>query len=203
MKYIGHLDLMRFFQKAMVRAEWPLSYTSGFHPHPQLSFAAPLSVGVTSDAEYMDVVLTKEIDINEMIDSINKNLVCGIGVTHIKQLDEKAANAMSSLEKSEYTIFFDSKKEINWCKSWQDFYSLNETINVTKKTKKGERILDIKPLIFESEMKDNGLLRVIVSSDSSTNLSPTLIINAFCDYLSLLPEDINVQINRLNMFFKS
>lgn len=55
MKFIGHLDMMRYFQKAMRRAEIDICYSEGFSPHQIMSFAAPLGVGITSDGEYLDI----------------------------------------------------------------------------------------------------------------------------------------------------
>ena len=61
MKFIGHLDVMRFFQKVMRRADIPIAFTSGYSPHMIMSFAQPLGLGVTSDAEYLDIELTRPI----------------------------------------------------------------------------------------------------------------------------------------------
>lgn len=55
MKFIGHLDCMRFFQKAIRRAKLDVAYSKGYSPHQLMSFASPLGVGATSDGEYIDV----------------------------------------------------------------------------------------------------------------------------------------------------
>ena len=55
MKFIGHLDMMRYFQKVMRRADVDIRYSEGFSPHQIMSFAAPLGVGITSDGEYLDI----------------------------------------------------------------------------------------------------------------------------------------------------
>ena len=55
MKFIGHLDIMRYFQKAIRRAEIPIVFTEGFSPHMVMSFASPLGVGIESEGEYMDI----------------------------------------------------------------------------------------------------------------------------------------------------
>lgn len=55
MKFIGHLDIMRYFQKVMRRAEVDIAYSEGFSPHQIMSFAAPLGVGLTSRGEYLDI----------------------------------------------------------------------------------------------------------------------------------------------------
>ena len=59
-KFIGHLDLMRFFQKAVRRAGIDIAYSGGFNPHQLMSFASPLGVGLTSNGEYLDIILSKD-----------------------------------------------------------------------------------------------------------------------------------------------
>ena len=61
MKFIGHLDIMRYFQKAIRRAQIPIAFTGGYSPHMIMSFANPLGVGLTSDGEYFDIELTEPI----------------------------------------------------------------------------------------------------------------------------------------------
>ena len=62
MKFIGHLDIMRYFQKAMRRADVDIKYSEGFSPHQVMSFAAPLGVGLTSNGEYMDIEVNSTED---------------------------------------------------------------------------------------------------------------------------------------------
>ena len=57
LKFISHLDIIRLWERALRRARIGLAYSEGFSPHPRISLAAPLSLGITSDAELMDVVL--------------------------------------------------------------------------------------------------------------------------------------------------
>ena len=61
MKYVGHLDLMRFFQRAMRRADIPIKYSEGFSPHQIMSFAAPLGIGLESVGEYVDITIDDEL----------------------------------------------------------------------------------------------------------------------------------------------
>ena len=67
MKFIGHLDTMRFFQKAIRRADIPVAYSEGFSPHMIMSFAAPLGVGTTSSGEYFDMQLAKDMPTKELV----------------------------------------------------------------------------------------------------------------------------------------
>ena len=79
MKFIGHLDIMRFFQKAMRRADIPIAFTGGFSPHMIMSFANPLGVGVTSDGEYFDIELSEEINMSDAVIRMNAVSVEGTG----------------------------------------------------------------------------------------------------------------------------
>ena len=70
-KYISHLDLQRTFQRALRRADIQIAYSQGFNPHPKLSFAMALAVGMTSEGEYVDVELAHPIDAKEMKERLN------------------------------------------------------------------------------------------------------------------------------------
>ena len=70
-KFISHLDLMRTIQRIIRRSEVPIEYSKGFNPHMALSLAQPLSVGVYSDGEYMDIVLT-EMQVDDILARLNE-----------------------------------------------------------------------------------------------------------------------------------
>ena len=72
MRFIGHLDLMRFFQKAFRRAKIAISYSQGYSPHQLMSFASPLGIGLSSDAEYLDIVLDDTQDVQGIVEQINE-----------------------------------------------------------------------------------------------------------------------------------
>ena len=78
MKFIGHLDVMRFFQKVMRRADIPIAFSGGYSPHMIMSFAQPLGIGLTSDGEYLDIELTEPIDSKEAVARMNAVSVEGI-----------------------------------------------------------------------------------------------------------------------------
>ncbi len=159
MRYVGHLDLMRFFQKALNRAGVPLSYSKGFHPHPLISFAAPLSVGVTSCGEYMDIVTEVPLDISATQNALNEQMVTGMQIISVTGLPEKAKNAMAAVEAAAYYVYFKSfagfKDEhpdhmlSTFTEAIHTFYTDAAAITVIKQTKKSEREIDLKPLIYD------------------------------------------------------
>ncbi len=107
MKFIGHLDVMRYFQKAIRRAGIDIAYTEGLSPHMIMSFASPLGVGLTSDAEYMDLELRTPISSKAAIDALNAVGVEGIEVTGFYEIPEGKANkAMTLVAAADYIVRF-------------------------------------------------------------------------------------------------
>ena len=103
MKFIGHLDIMRYFQKAIRRAEIPVAYSGGFSPHMIMSFANPLGVGVTSDGEYFDVELRDTISSAEAVKRLNEQMVEGMEVVSFVEIpDDKKSKGMSIVAGAEY-----------------------------------------------------------------------------------------------------
>lgn len=190
-KFIGHLDIMRYFQKAMRRAEIDIKYSEGFSPHQVMSFAAPLGVGLTSNGEYMDIEVNSMIDTKILIDRLNAVMVEGIMVTDCCVLDERAKNAMSLVAAADYTLTFREGKEPSDLGSFftglADFMNQPEIL-ITKKTKKGEKEVDIKSGIYELSAEDERIF-MKVSSGSADNLKPELVLEAYYQFLGLeLPE---------------
>ena len=89
MKFIGHLDMMRYFQKAMRRAEIDIAYSEGFSPHQIMSFAAPLGVGITSDGEYLDIEVHSTRSSIESIKALNDTMVEGVEIVSYRMLPER------------------------------------------------------------------------------------------------------------------
>ena len=104
MKFIGHLDVMRYFQKAIRRAEIDVAYSEGFSPHQKLSFAAPLSVGHTSSGEYFDLELCSLNSTEELKTALQSAMVEGIDILDVRFLDDAEGNAMASVEAASYYV---------------------------------------------------------------------------------------------------
>ena len=106
MKFIGHLDVMRFFQKVMRRADIPIAFTGGYSPHMIMSFANPLGVGLTSDGEYFDIELTEPIDFDAAVERMNATMVEGIEVVNMVEIsDDKKRTGMSIVAAADYLSF--------------------------------------------------------------------------------------------------
>lgn len=177
MKFIGHLDIMRYFQKAFRRAEIDNEYSKGFSPHQIMSFAAPLGLGLTSDAEYLDVSLLTCDRPEVMVDRMNSVMTEGIRIIHFHPLlgqesNSKVVTAMSLVASADYLVslkdgYFISDQitsQEEFEQAFTEFYNRQEIV-INKKTKSSEMNVDIKPMIshiaFREEEFRSGLSNTV------------------------------------------
>lgn len=186
-KYIGHLDTMRYFQRMLRRAGIDVSYSQGFSPHPVMSFAAPLGVGVESDSEIVDI----EVDSLEagdlMMDRMNEAGSPEIRIRDIRLLQDNAPNAMSSVCASSYTVKL-RRYEVTLNEGEDKAPELTpdmvasvlgtDELYVTKKTKKGEAVVDIRPGIYDLKYIDRDTVFMLVDASSGGNIKPETVIDA-------------------------
>jgi len=203
MKFIGHLDIMRYFQKAIRRAGIDIAYSAGFSPHMIMSFASPLGVGLTSDGEYFDIEVGSCLSSVHMVKRLNEVMVDGMEVISFRQIEEgKASNAMSLVAAADYTVTFkrDYIPALDWEKKIIEFYN-QEQIIILKKTKKSEKEIDMKPLIYELNC-EKGMIFMKLATGSVNNLKPELVMEAFLDYLKIekTGESILIAINRMEVY---
>jgi radical SAM-linked protein len=109
-KYISHLDLMRLWQRALNRAGVPLAYSEGFNPHPRISLAAPLALGVTSEAELMDIVLTRWSSPHAFTESVSRQLPRGIEINQVYNIVLTMPSLQSQVRYAEYAVELETEK---------------------------------------------------------------------------------------------
>lgn len=206
-KFISHLDLMRTIQRIVRRAELPVEYSKGFNPHMAVAIAQPLSVGVYSEGDYMDLNLAEDMDVNSVVEILNEFSARGIKfleaskspvIHNVKRLPP----AMALLDAANYTIkikyndISKTEEEVN------NLMAQNEIITI-KKTKKGEKEADIKPFIkdFKCWTKDNCLVvNATISCGSRENLSADLLANVIKQNTLNVDEEAFVEIKRVEMY---
>lgn len=212
MKFIGHLDMMRYFQKCMRRAGIDIAYSEGFSPHQIMSFAAPLGVGITSDGEYADIEVNSSKSSAESIKMLNEVMVEGIEIVSYRKLEDKEKNAMSFVAAADYEIRLKKDYEVPQVKyeeAFLKFFVEPEEILITKKTKKSEKILDLKQLVYDFQINfesQNQNIRPVfylkVSTGSTDNLKPELVLSAFFESMGLHPDPLSIQIHRIDVYGK-
>lgn len=203
-KFISHLDLMRTIQRVIRRAKLPIEYSKGFNPHMSLSIAQPLSVGVYSCGEYLDAVFTEELNEEAIVHALNEHTVGGVkflnAVKVIVPEGRKIPQGMALIDGAKYIISFKLKKEGNF-----DFNSIKEIPqwNMVKKTKSGEKEVDIRALVksIEGRVEGNKLIvETVISCGSRENLSASLLSDFIKAQIEEIDEDAFVDIQRVEMY---
>jgi radical SAM-linked protein len=110
-KFISHLDIMRLWQRALHRAEIPLAYTEGFNPHPRISLAAPLAVGVTSQAELMDIFCSKWVSPHFFTNAVSQQLPPGIEILQVYSVAPTIPSLQSQVGYAEYEVKLEMEKD--------------------------------------------------------------------------------------------
>lgn len=229
LKFVGHLDVMRYFQKAFRRGEIDVEYSQGYSPHQLLSFAAPLGVGLTSDGEYLDVQVHTSDSKEVMIERINSVMAEDIRITDYIFLPDNTKNAMSIVAGADYLVSvrdgYDFFGKDEFQKKFIEFIN-REQIIITKKSKKSENEVDIKPMInntaFTSEdfyktigqtsickeiqtsvadTYENGIkVYMQLATGSANNLKPELVMEAFSQYAGIVYNEFTYQVHRMEVY---
>lgn len=193
-KFLSHLDILRTFNRALRRSRMPVVYSQGFNPHPLTSFALPLSVGVTSEGELVDIDITEDMSADDFVKTINKGLPEDLKVVEAKEIDQKS-NIMSIISGAKYTVKIFGKGMDNFRDKTLALLS-QESILIEKETKKGVKEADIKPDILDlkvlNENGDNVELYMYLSSGSKSNLKPDAVVKAIEKYSGVEVEDTDV-----------
>ena len=175
-RFIGHLDLMKVFRRAINIARIPVSYSRGFNPHQKLTIALPLSLGMEGYNEYSELELDEsaEIPAAEIKDMLNLALPKGL-VIHAARFmdkDEKSPSALVSaacyeLQTREMGVLSEKAQEISRC----------ESLIIPKKTKRGIKNIDIRPEIISMDVSGD-ILTAILTAGGQRSLKPDLLAKA-------------------------
>lgn len=199
-RFIGHLDIMRYFQKAIRRAGIDIAYSTGFSPHQIMSFASPLSVGYESCGEYFDVELNSITDTEDIKMRLNQTMAEGIQILQVAVLDETEGNAMASVAAADYLISF--RDSVSLPDDWKEkltAFCEKDKIPVIKKTKKGEREIDLKETIYQLEIREDQVY-MLLDAGSGSNMKPGFVLETFCTAENISLPEYPFSVRRLETY---
>lgn len=201
LKYLSHLDILRTFTRAIRRSGVPVIYSQGFNPHPNMSFALPLSVGVTSEGELVDIDVEDIITPEVFIKTINKGLPKDLKVIDAEETDVKS-NIMAIIKGAIYKVRIDGENLSDIINKVKLLLLSNEIL-MQKETKSGVKESNIRPAIQNIEVidcKDNfANLLMKLDAGSQSNLKPDLVVEALKKYDDLKVSDITI--HRLELLY--
>jgi len=220
MKFISHLEVMRYFQKAVRRSGLDVAYTEGFNPHQIMSFAAPLGVGQTSESEYFDIELHTAPSMEELVSCLNSVMTDGMRILSAEVLPPpvpqvKRETAMALVAASSYLVMrkdgYDMeipKEELQ--EKFRAFIA-QESIPVIKKSKKTESEVDLAKFIFEASAdgkttefsgayENDTVFYMLLSAGSVNNIKPDTVMEAFYTFMGKEYNPYAYQTHRLETF---
>ncbi|BAY14438.1 hypothetical protein NIES21_01950 [Anabaenopsis circularis NIES-21] len=187
MALLGHLDLLRLFDRVIRRASLPIAFTGGFHPNPRIMIASALPLGATSNGEIVDFELTTPVDIQAFQAKLAQELPTDIPIYGVAEIDLKSPAATQILAAAEYQItvaMLDAATPAQW-QDWIDAILAKDEINVEQTTKSGKtQIVNLRDRLFE--------LALVTVKNSTAEPTSILRYLGSCrnDGVSLRPEQI-------------
>ena len=188
LRYTGHLDLHKLWERAARRAELPLAYSQGFHPQPKMSLAAALPLGFSSTCEVLDMRLERDIALDGLSDQLNETLPPGIRVTSIEQVDERAPALQIQVVEAEYKVELTEPVDPSELKRRIESAMASESILRERRGKK----YDLRPLIHSLEAADDTIVMLLAAREGATGRPEEVL-----DVLGIAFEETKIERTRL------
>ena len=194
LQYISHLDLQRTFNRILVRSGLPVWYSKGFNPHVKLVFSTPLSVGSQSSCEYLDLRLDRELPMEEIKRLLNNEMTEEMYVTDVYL----PTTSFSDIAFCEYDYEISTPTASAELAEEIESFLTTSPVNLIKKTKAGEREIDIVSMIKSikteySEESKTIKMNAVLSAGAENFLNPEMLITAIKQKFGILTEDLSTQ----------
>jgi len=204
-KYTSHLDMLRLFKRAFKITGIPLEYSKGYNPHPKMGFAQPLSLGFTSEAEYLEFSTYENLRKDFILERLKDEMPEGIILKSLESAttDKTLASlVVSATYRAVLPLSYRSRID-DITTSIKDYLNQEEII-AQKREKKTKKYVDkdIKPQIISIEIEnyqERIALLMLLDAGSSSNLNPELVIQSFSKFSGITLEKGDVEIERLSM----
>ncbi len=205
LKFISHLDLVDLFQRTLFQNKVDVKFSEGFNPHPRMSIAYPLPLGIESNSEYMEIYLNSRIDLKDFLIKMNERLPAGIKIVEaMYDDDESISNKVKSVVYAFKLLntFFDKNKNIDIAKELDKINSM-DIVEIERKRKKGKRRIFVKENAKEYlkrlELKDDAIYAYIKMSENGS-LKPALIFDILNNYTNINMDELDIDLERIGLY---
>ncbi|MFN8403333.1 MAG: TIGR03936 family radical SAM-associated protein [Anaerolineales bacterium] len=188
LRYTGHLDLHKLWERAARRAELPLAYSQGFHPQPKMSLASALPLGFSSTCEVLDMRLERDVELGDLRERLNETLPPGIRVSQIEQADERAPALQTQVIEAEYKVELREPVDPSELKRRIESALASESILRERRGKK----YDLRPLIQSIEAVDDTIVMILAAREGATGRPEEVL-----DVLGIAFEETKIERTRL------
>lgn len=188
LRYTGHLDLHKLWERAARRAELPLAYSQGFHPQPKMNIAAALPLGFSSRCEVLDMRLEHDIQLDGLVEKLQGTLPTGIQVTSVESVDERAPTLQTQVVSAEYEVSLAEADFGSEVKRKIESVLASESIVRIRR----EKEYDLRPLIEALDLLDGKILMKLAAREGATGRPEEVL-----DMLGIAFEDTRIERTRL------
>lgn len=189
LRYTGHLDLHKLWERAARRAELPLAYSQGFHPQPKMNMAAALPLGFSSRCEIMDMKLEHDIPLVDLATRLNETLPSGLQVVGVEQVDERAPALQTQVAAAEYEVTL--TEPIDGSELQRKVDSVTESTSIPR-ARRG-KTYDLRPLIEALELLHNDKILMRLTAREGATGRPEEVL----DVLGIAFEQTRIERTRL------
>ena len=193
LRYTGHLDLHRLWERAARRAELPLAYSQGFHPQPKMNMAAALPLGFSSRCEVMDMKLEHDIPLGDLPTRLNTTLPSGLQVVEVEQVDERAPALQTQVASAEYEVTL--SEPIDGSELGRKIDSVIESTTLPRERR--GKMYDLRPLIEELTLLPDGRIFMRLTAREGATGRPEEVL----DVLEIAFEETRIE--RTHLIFQS
>jgi radical SAM-linked protein len=193
LRYTGHLDLHKLWERAARRAELPLAYSQGFHPQPKMNMAAALPLGFSSRCEVMDMKLEQDIPLENLPARLNTTLPSGLQVVDVEQVDERAPALQTQVLSAEYEVTL--TEAVGGSELQQRVDSVLESKSIPRERR--GKTYDLRPLIEELRLPADGKIFMRLAAREGATGRPEEVL----DMLGIPFEETRIE--RMGLLFKT
>lgn len=190
LRFISHLDLQRFFQRAVNRTGLPIAYTQGFNPHPVISFGSALALGWTSEYEVIDIKLSAPMGRKRTEDSVRAALPEDLPVLETRMVDDRHPAPMSQVRMADYRITLEGEGARALIGAIPAFME-RETVPAVKKTKSGEKEINARPMVLSVDPLDDGFWARLMLTERES-IKPDLLISLLAGMAGVEPPEARI-----------
>lgn len=205
LKFISHLDLVDLFQRTLFQNKVDVKFSEGFNPHPRMSIAYPLPLGIESNSEYMEIYLNSKIDLKDFLIKMNERLPQGIKIVEAKyDDDESISNKVKSVVYAFKLLntFYDKNKDIDLVKELNKINDM-DIVEIERKRKKGKKRIFVKEnakdYLNRLEFKDDAIYAYIKMSENGS-LKPALIFDILNKYTDIVMDELDIDLERVGLY---
>ena len=205
LKFISHLDLVDLFQRTLFQNKVDVKFSEGFNPHPRMSIAYPLPLGIESNSEYMEIYLNSKIDLKDFLIKMNERLPQGIKIVEAKyDDDESISNKVKSVVYAFKLLntFYDKNKDIDLAKELNKINTM-DMVEIERKRKKGKKRIFVKEnakdYLNGLELKEYAIYAYIKMSEQGS-LKPALVLDILTNYTDIVMDELDIDLERIGLY---